>query len=221
MGGDNYDKNNSIFKPISDNLQFLIKLLLQDVPDNARVLCVGVGTGADIVDLARANTSWSFVGIDPAASMLKKCEEKLIAEGVMERCELIQGYLSDYHSERKFDVVLCLFVMHFVKEMNERARMYADMAKMLKNNGILVSTEISADFKSIEYKYLLENWKALHGLAGSPKEKLAGMGKLLEEQLAVLSLKEIKEMISRNGFENPVSFFQSFLIQGIYAQRSK
>src|SRR5690606_38283221 len=77
MGGDQYDKNNSHFQSIHHNLQFLIKLVLSELPDTARVLCVGVGTGADLIDLATEKTKWSFVGIDPAESMLKTCEQKV------------------------------------------------------------------------------------------------------------------------------------------------
>ena len=43
---DAYDRRNSALKPISDGLHFLMRLVLNDLPADARLLCVGVGTGA-------------------------------------------------------------------------------------------------------------------------------------------------------------------------------
>lgn len=200
MGGDQYDKNNSQFQAIHNNLQFLIKLILSEFPENARVLCVGVGTGADLIDLAIEKPMWRFVGIDPAESMLKTCEQKVKDKNLSDRVELFHGYLADYKSDESFDAVLCLYVMHFIHDMKVRAEMYRDMSKKLKPGGRLISAEICVDIKSSGYQGLIENWKALHALSGSPKEKLAGMGKVIEEQLAVLKPKETCELILNNGF---------------------
>jgi tRNA (cmo5U34)-methyltransferase len=49
-----YDKTNAIFTPLRDPLNFLIRTILADLPIDARILCVGVGTGVELVDLAQA-----------------------------------------------------------------------------------------------------------------------------------------------------------------------
>jgi tRNA (cmo5U34)-methyltransferase len=218
MGGESYDKGNSLFYPININLHFLNALILKDLPKNARILCVGVGTGADIIDLAKTNSEWTFVGLEPAFSMLQKCEEKLKSENLINRCELFQSYLEDFKSTEKFDAVLCLYVMHFIKDMNEKAKMYSAMASHLKKDGYMIITEISADFDSENYKFQLENWKALHGLAGASKEKLESMSKMLQEQLGVISSSETERLIEGNGFGRAVKFFQSFLVCGWYTK---
>ncbi|MBK9038033.1 MAG: hypothetical protein IPL83_02540 [Bdellovibrionales bacterium] len=41
-----YDEKNRQLAPIADNMHFLIRLVLKSAPAKARVLCVGVGTGA-------------------------------------------------------------------------------------------------------------------------------------------------------------------------------
>lgn len=51
---DAYDARNNALAPISNNLHFLLRLVLADLPVDARVLCVGVGTGAEILSLASA-----------------------------------------------------------------------------------------------------------------------------------------------------------------------
>lgn len=220
MGGDTYDKNNTYLKPVSDSLQLLILLVLKKLPKRARILCVGVGTGADILGLAEAYPEWSFVGIDPAKSMLTKCEEKLRKNGLMSRCELFQGFLEDYKSEEKFDAIVCLFVLHFVKDRNERGGMFLDFASRLKKGGYLVNAEISVDIQSPEYRQLIENWKALHGFTGANEEKLANIPNVVEKQLGVISPEQTKEMIINSGFEEPVRFFQAFLISGWYSKKA-
>ena len=47
-----YDEKNRHLAPITDSMHFLIRLILKNAPVQARVLCVGVGTGAEILSLA-------------------------------------------------------------------------------------------------------------------------------------------------------------------------
>jgi SAM-dependent methyltransferase len=68
-----YDDKNSKLAPISENMHFLIRLVLKGLPPRSRVLCVGVGTGAEILSLFRAFPDWTFLGVDPSAEMLKVC----------------------------------------------------------------------------------------------------------------------------------------------------
>ena len=52
-------------------MHFLIGLVLKELPTDARILCVGVGTGAEIFSLAEEYPEWTFVGVDPSADMLE------------------------------------------------------------------------------------------------------------------------------------------------------
>lgn len=47
-----YDRRNSGLQPIADSLHFPMGLVLDRLPEQARILRVGVGTGADILALA-------------------------------------------------------------------------------------------------------------------------------------------------------------------------
>lgn len=72
-----YDERNSKLAPISDSMHFLIRLVLKDLPSRSRILCVGVGTGAEILSLSKAFPEWTFFGLDPSAEMLEVCTERL------------------------------------------------------------------------------------------------------------------------------------------------
>src|SRR5476649_396423 len=88
-----YDAYNDRLNEIASNLHLLISILLRDLPDDARILCVGVGTGSEIIRLARKYPGWHFTGVDPSPDMLAVCAEKLQLEGLHDRCTLIEGYL--------------------------------------------------------------------------------------------------------------------------------
>ncbi len=100
-----YDEKNKQLAPIADNMHFLIHLILKNASVKSRVLCVGVGTGAEILSLSTAFPEWTFVGVDPSIGMLDVCRERLKVAGVLDRCEFIHGYVHDVPQGENFDVV--------------------------------------------------------------------------------------------------------------------
>lgn len=219
MGAENYDNFNSHFRTAKENLHFLNTLIFKNIPEKSNVLCIGVGTGEEIISLAQSYPNWNFVGIDPSKAMLQGCQEKVELHNLSDRCHFFHGYLSDYKPDLAFDAVTCLFVMHFIHNQDERLKMLSDMNKHLKKGGYLINAEISCDFNSNDFPNLLENWKALHRYAGAPEEKLESMENTLKEQLAVLSPQETEKLLLKSGFANPTQFFQSFLIRAWYSKK--
>lgn len=210
-----YDAKNSRLAAISDNMHFLIRLILKDLPPQARVLCVGVGTGAEILSLAAAYPSWSFVGVDPSASMLAVCQQRLTEAGIMERCALIEGYVHDVPAAEDFDAVLSILVAHFVARQ-DRLGFYQDMQKRLKPGGRLINTEISFALDTPEYPAMLKNWASVQELMGATPESLAALPDILRDKLSVISPADTEHLLRDSGFPLPVRFFQSFMIHGWY-----
>lgn len=210
-----YDEKNQQLAPIADNMHFLIRLVLKNAPVRARVLCVGVGTGAEIFSLASAFPEWTFVGVDPAVGMLDVCREKLKAAGVLDRCELIQGYVEDVPQGERFDIALSILVAHFVKR-EDRLSFYKAMVDRLSANGILVNTEISFDLNSQEFPSMLKNWESVQLLMGAPPESIANLSQVLREMLSVISPIETESLLRQSGIHLPVRFYQAFMICGWY-----
>lgn len=210
-----YDEKNRQLAPISENMHFLIRLLLKEAPAQARVLCVGVGTGAEILSLAKAFPEWTFVGVDPARGMLDVCRERLGNADVLNRCELIHGYVHDAPQGANFDIALSVLVAHFVKR-EERLSFYQAMSDRLRANGVLVNTEISFDLDSPEFPLMLKNWESVQLLMGATPESLANLAQVLREMLSVLSPAETESLLRQSGFAVPVRFFQAFMISGWY-----
>jgi len=212
-----YDERNSGLSPIADCIHFLFRLTLQDLPANARVLCIGVGTGAEILSLSKAFPGWQFVGVDPSGPMLDVCRTRLGNAGVMDRCELVHGEVHDIPENESFDAALAIMVAHFV-ERDERPRFYRAIHDRLRTGGYFVSTEISYDLGSAQYPSMLENWGRIQSLMGATPASLEKLPETLRNVLTVISPDETEAFWKAAGFERPVSFFQAFMARGWYAQ---
>ena len=71
-----YDKRAAKLAPLRDTLHLLTRLILSDLPTNARILCVGVGTGLELIYLAQEFPQWQFTAVEPASAMLDICRQK-------------------------------------------------------------------------------------------------------------------------------------------------
>jgi tRNA (cmo5U34)-methyltransferase len=206
-----YDERNSKISPIAECLHFLIQLALRDLPTQSRALCVGVGTGAEILKLAKAFPEWTFLGLDPSTAMLDVCREKLTAAGVLDRCELMHGYVQDAPEGEAFDVALSVFVAHFVTR-DERQDFFRNMTSRLKSGGQLVNAEISFDLNAPECAAMLKHWEGMQGLMGATPESIANLPRLLRELLAILPPQETEALLRHSGISAPLRIFQAFMI---------
>lgn len=213
-----YDEKNRKLAPISDAMHFLMRLVLMDRPARSRVLCVGVGTGAEILSLSLAFPDWTFVGVDPSASMLEVCRERLESAGLADRCELVHGYVQDVPGGESFDMVLSVLVGHFVKR-EERLAFFENMVARLRKGGCLVNTEISFDLGSDGYPSMLKNWERVQALMGGTPESLAKLPQVLRDVLTVLPPVEVEELLKQSGIAKPVRFFQALMISGWYGMK--
>jgi tRNA (cmo5U34)-methyltransferase len=214
-----YDERNAKLAPIAENAHFLVRLVLKDLPVDGRVLCVGVGTWAEILSLTKSYPGLTFVGVDPSEPMLDVCRTRLSAAGILNRCELLHGYVEDTPAGETFDAALSMLVGHFV-EPAERPGFYHSMVNRLKPGGHLVNCEISADMDSADFPLMLENWKQVQALMGASDESLANLAQTLRTALTVLSPSDVENLLRQSGV-HPVRFFQSFMIVGWHGVKGK
>lgn len=214
-----YDEKNRQLAPIADNMHFLIRLILRNAPARSRVLCVGVGTGAEILSLSKTFPEWTFVGVDPSIGMLNVCRERLEAAGVMNRCELVHGYVHDVLQGENFDIAMSILVAHFVKR-EDRLNFYQAMSGRLRPGGTLINTEISFDLNSEGFPPMLKNWEAVQALMGATPESIANLPKVLREMLSVISPSETESLLRQSGVPLPVQFFQAFMICGWFGKKN-
>ena len=75
-----YDQQWSKMAPINDALHLLTSTVLSQLPPKANILCVGAGTGAEILSLAQKFPEWHFTAVEPSPAMLdvfrRRAEER-------------------------------------------------------------------------------------------------------------------------------------------------
>ncbi len=214
-----YDTRNVRLAPLLAALHHTAAAALGDLPANARILCVGAGTGAEIFALAPLFPGWSFTAVEPAAAMLEICRERAEAEGVSPRCSFHEGYLESLPRGEPFDAALSILVSQFLLDPEDRGRFFQEIAERLKPAGRLLTADLSANRSSADYEALLEPWCRLGDPGGAVAEKIAGLRTVYGRDVAVEPPDEIRRIISSAGFGEPVPIFQTLLLRAWIAEK--
>lgn len=212
-----YDERNSRLNRISEAMHFLIGLVLKNLPEKSKVLCVGAGTGAEIIFMAEAFPQWSFVALEPSLDMLNICRERVQALGYAERCEFFHGYINDYEPG-EFDAVLSVLVAHFIKK-EDRQAFFNNMTSRLRTGGCLINVELSYDLDSPDFAQMLKGWEEVQRLMGATPESIAALPALLRNTLHILQPSATESFMRASGIAMPVRFFQALMMCGWYGTK--
>lgn len=203
---------------MKDALHLFTRVILSDLPDDAHILCVGVGTGDELFDLAEHNPNWKFTAIDPSAPMLERCMHRAQEIGIDKRCNFHVGYLDTLEHSGKFDAATCFLVAHFLTDLVQRQALITQIGSWLRPNGILINAELSGDTKSPKFTNLASVWLQMLNYAELPTKNIEKMLASWENEVAILPPHEIESLISKSGFDEPTLFFQSLLVHAWYSR---
>lgn len=215
-----YDERFAALAPMRDALHLSIRLIFSELPTDARILCVGAGTGAELIYLAQNFPQWQFTAVEPATPMLNICRQKTEDCGIASRCTFHQGYLDSLPASDSFHAATCLLVSHFMMQQDERSNFFRQIAARLRPDGYLVSCDLTADMNSLEYQSLLEVWLRMLKFAQVPIAEIENIRVSYGQNVALLSPQKVESIIVKGGFESPVLFYQTLLIRAWYAKRS-
>lgn len=206
--------------PVRDALQFLVRTVLADLPEHARILCVGVGTGSELVSLAQAHPHWHFTAVEPAAPMLEICRKRVEELGLAERCVLHHGYLETLRETEIFDGATCLLVSHFFMQLEDRVNFLSLIASRLRPGGRLVSCDLVFDMSSEKYPRIITPWRQFLRMQGRTEEEVDVFCNRLGHSVAMLPPAQVENLIAGSGFNSPVLFFQSLFMHAWFADRA-
>jgi tRNA (cmo5U34)-methyltransferase len=215
-----YDQQWAKMAPMRDALHYLLESVFAEVPDEARILCVGVGTGAEMAHLAGKFPHWRFTAVEPSGAMLEVCRQRAEAEGFASRCDFHEGYLDSLPAGEPHDAATCFLVSQFILEQPARTAFFRAIADRLKPGGILTSSDLASDTGSAEYEALLRTWLQLMAAGGITPEGLARMREAYATDVAVLPPEHVASIIRSGGFDTPVRFFQAGLIHAWFSRRA-
>ena len=207
-----YDSRWAKTAAIRDCLHLMLEPLLAGLPPEARMLCVGVGTGQEMAQLAHRFPGWTFTAVDPSGAMLAACRERAEAEGFAARCRFHHGFLESLPADAPFDAATCLLVSQFMVDRVRRTQFFRAIAMRLRAGGLLASSDLASDVRSAAYEVLLPAWTRMMAAADVPPEAIERMRAAYSEDVAVIPPADVASLIAAAGFDAPVQFFQAGLI---------
>lgn len=179
-----------------------LKLLL---PNKADILVIGAGTGNEILDLSTVNEQWHFTALDPSEDMLDIARSKFKQEGIQQRVNFHHGTISSFESDKKFEVALCFYVMHFISDLSEKKSLLTTIRSHLTSGGDFFIADL---MKPVSENDRLAQAQASH-LLGLPEEKIETMLNRLSNDFYPLNNHELNSLIQETGFKDMNTYFQA------------
>lgn len=205
-----YDRNLERLAAIKSTLHLLMRWQFAGLPDDARILVAGAGTGAEVRFFAPIFPMWRFTLVDPSAAMLDVGRRHATAEGFADRCEFYTGLVSSLAADG-FDAATSVLVSHFITDTVERSAYFAEIATRLKPGGLCFNADLCADTRASSFDVTMDLWLALSGMPDERKPFFRGA---FGTGLAAHGPAEVEAIIARAGFSAPVQCFQAALIRG-------
>jgi tRNA (cmo5U34)-methyltransferase len=216
-----YDQQWARLAPFRDGIHLLLTSIFSRLPQNARMLCVGAGTGAEIQFLAEWFPAWTFVAVEPSAGMVEVARFRAEQNGLGNRCTFHTGYLDSLPAGEPFDCATSLLVSQFLLDPRERADFFRSIAGRLKPGGILATSDLASDTAAPHYSSLLEVWLRTMTASDLSAERVQQMRAAYDRDVAILPIRSVETIIASGGFELPVQFYQAGLIHAWYCQRQQ
>ena len=177
-------------------------VLAARLPDRARVLVVGAGTGTETLALAQLNPGWELVGVDPSADMLAVARRRAEA-AELGNVKFHEGFVSDLAAEEAFDAAVSLLVMHFVAG-DDAKRAYLDeiAARVVPGAPLLLCDLMEHDEDDLD---VIAEYASARGV---DEQSLAGIRQRLQSDFHPLSEEQLRNVGEVAGFTLPRPYFR-------------
>ncbi|GLK52799.1 class I SAM-dependent methyltransferase [Maricaulis virginensis] len=215
-----YDARNEPMAALRDALHLLAgRLLLQDLLGTAEILCVGAGTGKEVLYLASLAPDWRFTALDPSADMLAVCRREVEAAGIADRVRLFEGYVDELDDGIAYDAATSILASHFITDRTERLAYFTGIAERLRSGGILINADLSGDRQAATFDALEHVWLSAIRAAGLDDDSVASYRTNLDKSVGLLPPPDLAALIASAGFSEPAQFYQGGLIHAHTARR--
>ncbi|MFT5679264.1 MAG: tRNA (cmo5U34)-methyltransferase [Myxococcota bacterium] len=212
-----YDRTFEKLAPMKQVLHLLMRMVLSELAEDACVLCVGAGTGAELLALAEAFPGWRFTVVEPAEAMLTICRQRAEQAGITARITFHCGTIDTLPPSAPFDAATAILVSHFLTARADQEAFFAGIAARIRSDGLFINAAIASD--EVGFEALLPLWLKTLRYAGLPDERITGMAAAMGRDVAVLPLGVLSDLIADSGFSAPVLFCQTLLIHAWCARR--
>lgn len=215
-----YDAQSSRMAPIRDGLHLLLGPVFAGLPPDARVLCVGVGTGLELAHLAPEDPRWRFTVVEPAGRMLDICRRRAEDEGFAQRCSFHEGYVETVPNGDPHHAATCFLVSQFILYEPARCAFFRAIADRLLPEGVLASADLASELDGQDLDVLLSLWSSLMSGAPATPDALERTRRAYDRDAAVLPPARVASIIRAGGFGRVLRFYQASLLHAWLARRS-
>ncbi len=163
-------------------------------PAPAQILDAGGGNGVEALALARQG--YQLTLLDSSAAMLAEARQAVLAEGLVERCAMVQGdvsHLGDHVPPGTFDAALCHNLLQYVPDV---PRLLDGLAATLRPGGLLSLLSINRHSAPYQAAFLHHDLaRALQSL--DDRQQVAT---IFNAPMTLYAADEIITMLEAQGF---------------------
>lgn len=172
-------------------VQDLIAFANENNTELTQALDLGTGTALIPIELCKSHSSVTVVAVDMAGEMLKLAERNVQAQSLTDRITLQQLDAKDLpFSEGQFACLISNSIIHHIPEPEACV---AELARVVAAGGIVFVRDLMRPENDEQVKQIVQTY------AGSENDHSKQM---FDDSLrAALSLDEIRDLVSKHGFD--------------------
>jgi len=214
-----YDERIRVIIPGYELLHRLSAAALRDrLADDADLLIVGAGTGAEVLLLGQLYPGWRFTAIDPAADMIAIARDRCAAAGLGERVELIVATTDQLPNSDRYDAATALLVMHFLPDDGAKLDFLRHISDRLVPGAPFVIADLHGDHTADGFSRVLRIWQRYQLDLGVPEEKTVEMAQQVLEHIQWATESRLRDLFRSAGFAEVDLYFRGALF-GAWSMR--
>ena len=206
----NYQRLAAAAIPGREGLYRLCSACMSRLPENARILVVGCGTGEELVLLASTLPYAEFEAIDPSEAMLKVCAGIVEKQQLTDRINLHHSTLEEFSSKRPFDAATSILVSQHITSDTLAQDYFNQIAAILKPGGLLYSADMHIS-NGQNQESLIQLWHRNLIMSGIDSDLADGMRSKIQSEITIRKEKMVSGFLENAGFENILRPFSSLL----------
>lgn len=204
--------------PGREGLYRLCCASLLGLPHGARILVVGCGTGDDLLPLAKAHPSASFVGLEPADAMLQSCTERVAREGLEARVALRAEALEEHRPDAPYHAATAILVSQHIASDAGAGAFFARLAAFLVPGGRLYSADLHIGAGQ-DRERMLALWREQARMSGIEETLVEGMLERFRTEMRPRDEAALLGFLEGAGFVEILKPFSSLLYGAWSARR--